>query len=303
MTHNMTHSTTPPSSPARATTVLQAIARDIAGGIIAVTHNTLALVGFAVILCAVLVLGRGENRNQFESQALGWLQARQVLAAEPIDLLAEHTPGLVLDVSLQELPPEQKRVADWLSKRYRIAPDPMAHMVQAAFETSKTLKLDPHLVLAVAAIESSFNPFVQSGVGAQGLMQVMSSVHEEKFERFGGTSAAFDPVTSIKVGAVILREYVTRAGSLEGGLKMYVGATSFETEGGYGQRVLQERVRIAEVATGKRVPLIASVTPATPATPAAQSPAAKAAESAAVTIKPAKVDAGELKAPEIATQI
>lgn len=272
------------------------VAKDIGGGIIAVTHNTLALVGFAVILLSVLSLGRLENRASLENQLFGWLQARRVVVEVPLDKLEPHIPGLVVEVSLNELPPEQMRVADWLSKRYRIAPDPMAHMVKAAFDTARALKLDPHLVLAVAAIESSFNPFVQSGVGAQGLMQVMSDVHEEKFERFGGTSAAFDPVTSIKVGAVILREYVTRAGTVEGGLKMYVGATSFETEGGYGHKVLVERSRIAEVASGKRVPAITFAV-----SPAATAPLQKAsAQPVADGVKP---DSIEIKLPAAAEPV
>jgi hypothetical protein len=249
---------------ARARRTAGMVLADIGGGIVAVMHSTLALVGFVVLLLALVLLGKSDSRSQVERELFGWLQVRHVARETPADKLqAEATPpGLVLDVSMTELPQEEKRVADWLSRRYRIAPDPMAHMVSAAYSTARTLKLDPHLVLAVAAIESSFNPFVQSGMGAQGLMQVMSEVHEEKFERFGGTGAAFDPVTSIRVGALILSEYVGRAGTVEGGLKMYVGATSFATEGGYGQRVLAERLRLGDVARGKSVPVLTQSIPA-----------------------------------------
>ncbi len=238
------------------------VGRDISDGIVAVTHNALALIGFGVLLAALLLLGRPDTRQSAEQQALSWLQSRLVsvgtASAEPAApelVLPAGTPGLVLQTQMDDLPKQQRLVAEWLSRRYRIAPDPMAHMVSAAYETAAALKLDPLLVLSVVAIESSFNPFVQSGVGAQGLMQVMSNLHEEKFERFGGTNAAFDPVTSIKVGTVILKSYVSQAGSVEGGLKMYVGAANFDNDGGYGNRVLVERARLVDVAAGKRVPV------------------------------------------------
>jgi hypothetical protein len=229
---------------------LKTMSRDISDGIIAVTHNALALIGFAVLLLALLAFGKPDARRSVELEALSWLQSRLVSNVSPTEpalelALPTSTTGLMLQAQMDDLPKQQKLVAEWLSKRYRIAPDPMAHMVAAAYDTAGTLKLDPLLVLAVVAIESSFNPFVQSGVGAQGLMQVMSNLHEEKF----------DPTTSIKVGAVILKEYVSRAGSVEGGLKMYVGAANFETDDGYGHKVISERLRLHDVAAGKRVPL------------------------------------------------
>ena len=83
------------------------------------------------------------------------------------------------------------------------------------------------------AIESSFNPFAQSSVGAQGLMQVMTKVHDDKYEAFGGNLAAFDPVTNLRVGVQVLKECIARAGSLEAGLRFYVGAANLPDDGGY----------------------------------------------------------------------
>src|SRR3546814_1859385 len=56
-------------------------------------------------------------------------------------------------------------------------------LINTAFVVAKEKKLDPQLVLAVIAIESRYNPYAESHVGAQGLMQVMTSVHKDKFER------------------------------------------------------------------------------------------------------------------------
>lgn len=149
---------------------------------------------------------------------------------------------------------QQKLVTNWLAKRYRVAGDAAGMLVSAAYETATETKLDPLLLLAVMAIESSFNPFAESPVGAQGLMQVMSKVHHDKFEELGGVKAALNPVANIKVGAIILKEYVTRGGSVEAGLKSYVGAAGYESDGGYGAKVMSEYNRLKEVAYGKQVP-------------------------------------------------
>jgi soluble lytic murein transglycosylase-like protein len=159
---------------------------------------------------------------------------------------------------------QQKLVTNWLAKRYHVAGDAANMLVSAAYVTAKDIKLDPLLILAVMAIESSFNPFAESPVGAQGLMQVMSKIHHDKFEDLGGIKAALNPVANIKVGSLILKEYVTRGGSIEAGLKTYVGAAGYENDGGYGAKVMSEYYRLKEVAAGKPVSpfvLTASVKP------------------------------------------
>jgi soluble lytic murein transglycosylase-like protein len=115
------------------------------------------------------------------------------------------------------------------------------------------------LILAIMAIESSFNPFAQSSVGAQGLMQVMTRVHDDKYEPYGGTRAAFDPVTNLRVGVQVLKECIARAGSLEAGLKYYVGAANLSDDGGYVNKVLAEQSNLRRIADGKWVSITASL--------------------------------------------
>jgi soluble lytic murein transglycosylase-like protein len=148
---------------------------------------------------------------------------------------------------------EQQRVTQWLSKRYRVANDATNMLVSAAYLTAKEIHFDPLLILAVMAIESRFNPFAESPVGAQGLMQVMSKVHYDKFEEVGGPRSALNPAVNIKVGAMILKEYVKSGGSIEAGLKRYVGAAEMESDDGYGAKVLGEYDRLKAVASGKRI--------------------------------------------------
>jgi len=180
---------------------------------------------------------------------------------------------------------QQQWVTNWLSKRYRVASDAANMLVSTAYITAHEVKLDPLLILAVMAIESGLNPFAESPMGAKGLMQVMAKVHHDKFEEVGGQQAALNPVANIRVGALILKDYVKRTGSVEGGLKTYVGAADMESDSGYGSKVLAEYRRLKQVAKGQNVPTFTRPTPATvvaskPAEPQAAKPEAKPAPAA-----------------------
>ncbi|KAF1041370.1 MAG: hypothetical protein GAK35_03361 [Herbaspirillum frisingense] len=177
-------------------------------------------------------------------------------------------------------PRQQKLVTEWLAKRYRVASDAADMLVSASYLTARDIKLDPLLILSVIAIESRFNPFAESPMGAQGLMQVMSKVHHDKFQELGGIKAALNPVANIRVGSQILKEYVTRGGSIEAGLKTYVGAAEMANDGGYGVKVLSEYQNLKQVAMGKNVSIYTTATVKLP-------PAAPAVSATAEQAKPA----------------
>jgi hypothetical protein len=149
---------------------------------------------------------------------------------------------------------EQQNIARFIAQHYRLSLDRTSEFVHQVYRAARDIKLDPLLVLAVMSVESSFNPFAQSHAGAQGLMQVLTRVHVEKFLPFGGVPAAFDPVANIRVGSAILKEYLQREGTVEGALKSYVGAALAEDDGGYGLKVLNARARLAAAAAGKAIP-------------------------------------------------
>jgi hypothetical protein len=174
---------------------------------------------------------------------------------------------------------EQNLVANFIARRYHVAQEPVSELVKAAFDTGREVGLDPLLLLSVMAIESGFNPYAESGVGAQGLMQVMSKVHSDKFQYFGGSHAALEPLANIKVGALVLKDCIARGGSVAGGLRFYVGSTA-QDDGGYGAKVLAERSRLRDVARGRNVPII---TPPAPAPSAPKQVVASASPSASGT--------------------
>ena len=223
---------------------------DVAQGFFEITHNGFALLGLAVMFAVLTLTTRPEIRQAGETQLMGWLQSRQVTSVPEMEGAERITA-----TSPQSLPKQQAAIAYWLSKKYNVAPEPISALVSEAFAVGSKAKLEPTLILAVMAIESGFNPFAQSAVGAQGLMQVMTKVHSDKYQSFGGKLAAFDPVSNLRVGVKVLQECIFRAGSLEGGLKFYVGAANMEDDGGYAAKVLAEHNRLLQVAAGKSVPM------------------------------------------------
>lgn len=142
-------------------------------------------------------------------------------------------------------PAQERALRGYLARKYRIASSVAGALISTAFVVAKEMNLDPQLILAVIAIESRYNPYAESHVGAQGLMQVMTRVHKDKFTEFSdGTIAALHPIANMRVGSRILRDCIDRRGSIERGLACYVGATG-PSDGGYGAKVLAERRRIA----------------------------------------------------------
>jgi len=141
---------------------------------------------------------------------------------------------------------EQRAVTEFLSKRYRVALDATAGYVQAAYHAGSVWKVDPLLILAVAAVESRYNPVAESPFGAKGLMQVIPRFHTDKLAEHGGEGALLDPQVNIQVGAQILREYLRRFGETEAALQMYAGASD-EPGTAYAAKVLAERARLEQL--------------------------------------------------------
>lgn len=227
------------------------------GGVLSTARRTLIAIELAVVAALALAFFRPELLDNLkalspfaDSSAEQQISVEEALAQALSLPEQEAAAAQAGSRSVQA----QQRVTDWLAKRYKIAGSASSMLVGAAYESAEAVKIDPLLILAVMAIESRFNPFAESAVGAQGLMQVMAKVHHEKFSDLGGLNAALNPVANIQVGAQILKDLIRRAGSIEAGLKLYVGAGNLPTDGGYADKVMAEHARLRAVAAGKRVP-------------------------------------------------
>jgi Transglycosylase SLT domain len=281
-------------SPARQFAWADAV-RDIRDGALAAARLVVTFSGCAaLLLAAVLLLNEGARSTLVSAFRVPSMLATAAVV-EPVEE-AVAPAGTATETPAAAVDPRQKHVVQYLSRRYRVAEEATRMLVSAAFQIGKESKLDPLLILSVVAIESSLNPFAESAMGAQGLMQVMTRVHAERFEPHGGHLAALDPIANMKVGSAILNDLITRGGSIERGLQLYVGAGNLPDDGGYGARVLGERARLALAATGK---VDAAIAAGRTVTAASEPKPASAVESSAPAIQPvSSPPAGTLQSEE-----
>lgn len=185
-----------------------------------------ALTGLGLLTAAAVValLLMPSWRVPAEERLLSWLEQRSFDDMMPSADPQAADRATAIDPAT--LPPEQARMARWLASHYKVAPEPVAALVREAHLVGPKLKLQPTMILAVMATESSLHPFSQSAAGAQGLMQVMPKVHARRFEEHGGPMTAFDPLTNLRVGARVLHDCVKlTGGTVEDGLRFYLGGS------------------------------------------------------------------------------
>ena len=139
-------------------------------------------------------------------------------------------------------------LADFLSKRYRVSRDALERFVRLAYAAGQSTKIDPLLIIAVMAVESSFNPIAESVVGAKGLMQIIPEYHRDKLTApHGELLDVLDPEVNIIAGAKVLREYTIKTGDdLHAALRLYGGVGS-DFQHPYPNRILTEREKLEQV--------------------------------------------------------
>src|SRR5258706_6085105 len=148
--------------------------REVGQGLLEVSHNPLAWVGLLAIGAVLFIGGRADLRQSIEAETLDWLQARQDARTDPAELVAvsladADAVSRATAADPKGLSRQQAAIAQWISRRYRVAPEPISKLVKEAWVVGERVGLDPTLILAIMAVESSFNPFAQTSLAAHGL--------------------------------------------------------------------------------------------------------------------------------------
>ena len=182
--------------------------------------------------------------NESESQDVGESILPAAIVAEAPVGLPQQSPAN--SAAPSELKPYYAGVLDYVKRRYRVSPEAVLPVFEVAELIGKERRIDPLLILAIIGVESGFNPFAESTMGARGLMQVIPRFHMDKVPAGAGSRHLFDPAVNIRVGVRVLEEAIRRGGDLTAGLQYYAGSS--DSEGGYANKVLAEKARLEKAA-------------------------------------------------------
>jgi soluble lytic murein transglycosylase-like protein len=154
------------------------------------------------------------------------------MAVEAEDAAAHSTPAK---------PAEQRkitRLSRHIQSKYGVSELKAQRIVSEAIRNGERHQVDPELILAIIAVESTFKERAVSRVGARGLMQVMARSHTGKVREIGGSHQLFDPAKNIHIGSRILVKYLdTHSGNLRRALLSYNG--SLGTRSSFPDRVMR----------------------------------------------------------------
>lgn len=187
-----------------------------------------------------------------QTGSLGWLDGlKSALPSASASVviedagLAEDVPEPPTGTAISALNPRMRGALDYVSRRYHVSTEALQPIFATAQSAAHELRLDPLLIIAVIGVESGFNPFSQSVIGAQGLMQVVPRFHQDKLIEVADQASFLDPVTNVLVGAKVLKESISRNGGLEDGLQQFGGAIN-DPERRYSSKVLAEKQRLEQ---------------------------------------------------------
>jgi soluble lytic murein transglycosylase-like protein len=206
------------------------------------------LAGLSFLLGAVGIVFEGpEDSGRENAYSPASVLIANALASNPG--IAQSVP-VEPDADAATVAPRLVGMLDYVKRRYRVSPEAVLPVFEVAETIGRERRIDPLLILAIIGVESGFNPFAESAMGARGLMQVIPRFHLDKLPKGKSVRHLFDPAVNIRVGVHVLEEAIRRRGGLTAGLQSYAGSS--DSGGRYAKRVLSEKARLEKAARDSR---------------------------------------------------
>ncbi|QBR04365.1 lytic transglycosylase domain-containing protein [Paraburkholderia pallida] len=167
------------------------------------------------------------DRSGARSHSLRAIVLAAILVAGPLNGMSYGADASVVEPpdpacdAVSEGTPTAEDIATMLNVRFHIGVQEALKIGQAVSHAARRDAISPILLLAVFAVESRFDRFAVSVVGASGLMRVLPSQHEDLVLC---TSDLTDAGTNVSIGSSNLHDYIDAAdGGVRHALMRYSG--------------------------------------------------------------------------------
>jgi hypothetical protein len=132
----------------------------------------------------------------------------------------------------------------YIADKFQVDDENAEKVVKTAYKVSGDTGVAPNLLLAIAAVESSFDPRAE-GRGSKGLMQIQVSAHRDEIRQIGGIRSLYDVVKNFSLGGKIFKNCVSQEhGNVHRALLCYNGATVANS---YPDKVLKQKAKFDAV--------------------------------------------------------
>lgn len=136
---------------------------------------------------------------------------------------------------------KQRLIAEHISDKYAKLDIKTANkIVQQAYIKAEKHNIDPEILLAIAGVESNYNPKIVNRIGASGLTQIVKRYHQDKIKKVtakGGNILTIED--NLDIGAEIYSILYKKYGNHTMALQAYNGSQKDKTKK-YSKKVMRE---------------------------------------------------------------
>lgn len=164
---------------------------------------------------------------------------------QPSDQQTEQVESSVVVLTTEE--PKLHPAVEYITKsNSKVSQEDAIKIVDSSIKWGTRFGIEPSLLLAIAKVESTYDKFAISPVGAFGILQVLPKWHIDKIKdakQEVGTPEMFDIDANIYVGTQIIKNCkVKYKGNINQALKCYNGSVGMNTS--YDKEVIHTQQKI-----------------------------------------------------------
>lgn len=136
---------------------------------------------------------------------------------------------------------KQRLIAQHISNKYaKLDLKTANEIVKQAYIKAKKHNIDPEILIAIAGVESNYNPKIVNSIGASGLTQVVKKYHKDKISKVNAKGGNILTISdNLDVGAEIYSTLYKKYGNHTSALQAYNGSQKDKSKK-YSKKVMRE---------------------------------------------------------------